>query len=268
MKNRSITALIVTLGLANTVHASTLLFADNFNESASNSSVSTFNNNLASTQSGSLATVSYTVQGYSYVAQHSDTSNYLLVANATDGNRYGNISLNNDFATQANAANQALQISFNINSVSGYSDTTRWVQFNIGSGQNLAVADGGTSTAILFRVNGGAQILSQGSALVSSAAWAANDLVTINLSGTGGTGSAFNGNGSEASISIGGTNYGTFALAQQSSAYLNFSAYNYSNSQFGVGRFDNLSVALVPEPQTAMMLSVLGIFTLLRRRRL
>jgi hypothetical protein len=255
--------LLVVIGSA---HATTVLLTDNFNESPANTSVGTFNDNLGATQGGTLANVTYSIQGTNYVAQHSDGGARLLVATATDGNGNGSVSLNNNFATQANAANQALRISFNIHSVDTFGDTTRWVQFNVGSAQHLDVANTSATVGVLFRVNGGSQILNGGAALVGSTSWAANDLVTITLSGTGGTGSAFNGNGTVATISIGGNNYGSFTLAQQSNAYLTFSGYNYLSDQFGIGRFDNLNVTLVPEP-AATLLGGLGVLTLLRRRR-
>jgi hypothetical protein len=205
--------------------ASTLLLSDNFNESPANTDVSTFNNNLSATQGGTLANVTYSLQGTNYVAQHSDGGSRLLVATANDGNGNGSASLNNNFASQANAVNQALQVSFNIHSVEAVSDTSRWVQFNVGNSQHLDVGNATVGLGVLFRVNGGSQVLSAGSALVGSTSWSPNDLVTITLTGTGGMGSAFNGNGSEATVSIGANTYGTFTLAQQTNAYLTFSGY-------------------------------------------
>lgn len=271
MKKHSIAFLLVTAGIFGTSSASTLLLSDNFNDP--NSGVSGFNDNLASTQSGTLATTTYSVQGGGYVAQHGNggtlgVSGILLVATSApgDGNGTGSVSLNNNFANQANAANQALQITFNINSVDSYGDPERWVQFNVGNSQHLDVGNGTVGAGVLFRVNGGTQLLSAGGGIGSSGTWATNDLVTITLTDTAGTGSAFNGNGSKATISIGATNYGTFTLAQQTNAYLTFSGYNYDNSQFGIGRFDNLNVTLVPEPGAAL-LGGLGMLALLRRRR-
>lgn len=260
------TSAFTLLGLATTasLHASTLLLSDNFNDNPNNA-IWSFNDNLGSTQSGTLATTSYSVQGFSYVAQHSN-GNFLLVATATDGNGNGSVSLNNNFAAQANAANEALQITFNFIGVDSYGDTSRWVQFNVGNSQNLDVGSPSVGAGVLFRVSGGTQLLSGGGG-IGGGTWSGNDLVTITLTGTGGVGSAFNGNGSEAAISIGATNYGTFTLAQQTNAYLTFSAFNYGTDQFGVGRFDNLAITLVPEPGVTL-LGGLGMISLLRRRRL
>ena len=269
MKKHCISSLLVTAGFVGACSASTLLLSDDFDDT--NSGVSGFNDNLASTQSGTLATTAYSLQGSGYVAQHGNggtlgVSGILLVATASDGSGNGSVSLNNNFATQANAANQALQITFNINSVDTYGDTSRWVQFNVGNSQHLDVGNSTVGAGVLFRVNGATGLLSGGGGIGSAGTWSTNDLVTITLTDTAGTGSAFNGNGSKATISIGATNYGTFTLAQQTNAYLTFSAYNYGLDQFGIGRFDNLNVTLVPEPG-ASLLGGLGMLALLRRRR-
>ncbi|MCU0796077.1 MAG: PEP-CTERM sorting domain-containing protein [Akkermansiaceae bacterium] len=264
MRSNITSVLLALLGYSGVSQATTLLLSDNFNDNPNNATWS-FNDSLASTQAGSLATVTYSVQGFNYVAQHSN-GGYLLVATATDGNGNGSVSLNNNFASQANAANQPLQITFNINSVAGYGDTTRWVQFNVGASQHLDVGNPGVGAGVLFRVSGDTQLLSAGAGIGTGGTWSADDLVTITFSGTGGVGSAFNGNGSQAAISIGSTNYGTFTLGQQTDAYLTFSAFNYGGDQFGLGRFDNLSVSLIPEP-SALLLGGFGLLALLRRRR-
>lgn len=264
MKRKTLPALLSFVAATSSMHASTLLLSDNFNDNP-NENASTFNNNLASTQAGTLGTVTYSTQGNAWTAQHSNGSR-LLVATSNDGNGNGSVSLNNNFATQANAANQALQISFIIQDVAGYGDTSRWVQFNVGNSQHLDVGNGGVGTGIYFRVNGSAEALSGGVGLGSANTWASGNLVTITLTDSTGFGSAFNGNGSKATISVGATNFGTFTLAQQTNAYLTFSAFNYGNDQFGVGTFDNLNITLVPEPGAAL-LGGLSFLALLRRRR-
>jgi hypothetical protein len=261
MKTQAKIAAIVSiclLGLAMPVHA-TLLLSDNFDDNPNNSAA-TVNNNLGSTQGGSLATVSYSVQGANWTAQHSNGSR-LLVATSSDGNGNGSVSLNNDFATQANAANQPLQITFNIHEVSGYGDTTRWVQFNVGNAQNLDVGNGGVGYGMIFRVN------TDWSSDTLSGNWAEDDLVTVVLSDTAGTGSAFNGNGSRADVYFNNVFQGTESLTQQTIAYVTFSAYNYGLDQFGLGTFDNLNISLVPEPNSLAMLAFGMISLWLFRRK-
>lgn len=266
MNPRNYPLLCIAIAAASTspLRASTLLLSDNFNDDPNGNSWS-FNDNLALTQAGTLFTTTYSVQGNAWTAQHSNGSR-LLVATSNDGNGNGSVSLNNNFATQANATNEALQITFNIQDVAAYGDTSRWVQFNVGNSQHLDVGNGGVGAGIYFRVNGAAEALSGGAGLGSGSTWASGDLITITLTGAGGVGSAFNGNGSEATFSIGATNYGTFTLAQQSNAYLTFSAFNYGNDQFGLGTFENLNVTLIPEPGAAL-LGGFGFLSLLRRRR-
>ncbi|MBN8459356.1 MAG: PEP-CTERM sorting domain-containing protein [Verrucomicrobia bacterium] len=263
MKPDPIHHIALVLVAAGTSQAGTLLLSDNFDEAGGSYSSYTFNNGLAQTQSGSLATITYTTIGNDWAVQHSNGGR-ILVANG--GNGTGGASLNHDFAADANAAGQALQISFTIGSVDSYADASRWIHFNIASQQNLAVADGNVGLGVYFRKSGEALLISGGSGLPVSATWSPDDAITITLSGTGGTGSAFNGNGSVATVSVGSTNLGSFTLAQQSSAYLSFGAFSYSNDQFGVGTFDNLQVSLVPEPGTTVLGS-LGLLGLFRRRR-
>ena len=264
MKYKNLPILLSSVAIVGPLQASTLLLSDNFNDDP-NGSASTFNNNLASTQTGTLATTTYSTQGNAWTAQHSNSSR-LLVATSNDGNGNGSVSLNNNFAIQANGTDEALQITFNIHEVGGYGNTTKWVQFNVGNSQHLDVGNGGVGAGVLFRVNGEAGALSGGGGIGSPGTWAADDLVTITLTGSSGFGSAFNGNGSKATISVGATNFGTFTLAQQTNAYLTFSAFNYGNDEFGLGTFDNLSVTLVPEP-AASLLGGIGALALLRRRR-
>jgi hypothetical protein len=94
--------------------------------------------------------------------------------------------------------------------------------------------------------------LAGGTQLGGTPDWNANDLVTITLSGTGGVGSAFSANGSEATIKIGANTIGTFALPQQTNAFMTFSAYNdvsIPTGTFGGGNIDNLSISLIaPNP--------------------
>jgi hypothetical protein len=252
------------LALAGSAHAVTVLLTDDFD--TANTDASTFNNTLADDQGGTLATTSYSLQGSAgWITQHSNTGRLLVATSGAWWEGNGSVSLNNNFATQANTADQALEISFNLHEVTGYGDATQWVQFNVGGSQHLDVGNGGVGVGILFRQNGEAGALSAGSGIGTPVTWAADDLITIRLSGTGGVGSAFDGGGSEATISIGAFNYGTFPLAQQTNAYLTFSGYNYGVG-FGLGTFDNLNVTLIPEPSTAL-LGGLGMLALLRRRR-
>lgn len=221
-----------------------LLLNDNFNEVTSNENATTFNNNLGQTQSGLFGTVNYSVQapGGDWKAQHSNGGRLLLASNEFGT---GSVSLNRNWATDVNAGNTALIVSFVVDSVSGYQDATNWTQFNIAGVPNLDGGNGGAGFSTLFRQNGdanrevgGALVNGSGSGLT---AWAANDVFTYKFTDTAGSGSAFNGNGSQVTISRNGSVIGTYAMSQQSDAFLTWSAYNYGGP-FGLGTFDNLSV--------------------------
>lgn len=251
--------------IAGSASAATVLFLDNFNEDPANEVAENFNNNLAATQSGTLATTAYTIgSGNSNAAQHSNGGTQMTLATFTDARGFGRVSLDNNFATQANAADQPLEVSFNLLTVFGYTaNPDRWVSFSIGSAQNQFITQ--DYVGVLFRAAGQTQTLNGTEGLGGTPDWVANNLVTIRLSGTGGTGSAFSINGTEATISIGANNIGTFALAQQSVAFMTFSAMN-NTGEFGGGNFDNFSVTLIPEPSAAL-LGGLGLLALLRRKR-
>lgn len=252
------------LAIAQSASASTLLFADNFDEVNGNNAVSTFNNNLAESQSGSLVSggpIDYTVtNGSGYVAQHSNGNRLLIAASGPDNIGYGNVSLNYDFAAAANSLDQALVFSFNIMDVFGFNnEPSNWIAFSINDGQNEFVSNG--YAGLIFRKSGGTQLFGDGS---NGPNWTAGDNVTITLSNTAGNGSAFNGNGSVAKIKIGSNTESVFTLAQQSSAFITVNA--IPAGEFGGGTIDNLSVTAVPEPSAAL-LGGLGILGLLRRRR-
>jgi hypothetical protein len=254
VSRRALSWCAFTLLLAGSAASQTILLTDSFDESPANEVAETFNANLAATQGGTLAPATYNIHsGNSNAAQHGNGGSNMTLATFPDpdGRGFGRVSLANDFATQANAADQPLQVSFTIGAVFGYTgDPTRWVSFSIGSTANQFITD--HSIGVLFRANGATQTLAGGTQLGGTPNWNANDLVTITLSGTGGLGSAFGANGSEATIQIGANTIGTFALPQQTSAFMTFSAYNdvsVATGTFGGANIDNLSISLVvPNP--------------------
>jgi hypothetical protein len=255
-------AAIAAITLVGPASAVTLLFSDNFNDDP-NDQASSFNANLASTQSGTLANTTYSVLGTGFAAQHSNSSE-MLVANFSSVN-VGRVSLNNNFAIQANALNQALVFSFELGDVSGFAETSDWGGFTVGGSQNPFVNAGG-GAAILFRQNGGIQAFNAGTGVINTGAWSAGDIVTVTLSGAGGVGSAFNGNGSVVNYNVGGTDLGSITLAQQTNAYLTFGIVGPNDGNTSVFKIDNLTVSAVPEPSAAL-LGGLGALALLRRRR-
>lgn len=255
-------AALAAFAIAGPASAATLLFADNFNDNP-NDQASTFNNNLASTQSGTIGTTTYSLLGTGNAAQHSNGSE-MLVANFSGGN-FGRASLDNNFATQANSLNQVLVFSFELRAVSGFANGDEWGAFTVGGSQNPFVNEGG-GAAILFRQNGGIQAFNAGTDVINTTGWSVGDIVTVTLSGTGGVGSAFNGNGSVVNYNVGGTDLGSITLAQQTDAYMTFGISGPNDGNTSIFKIDDVSVTAIPEPAAALLGS-LGMIALLRRRR-
>jgi hypothetical protein len=82
---------------------------------------------------------------------------------------------------------------------------------------------------------------------------------------TAGTGSAFNGNGSQVTFTNGTTTLGTVPLGQLNSSNLQLTFRNLDNRFIGI---DNLSISTVPEPAAAILMAAsLGMMALRRKRR-
>ncbi len=223
--------------------AQTTLFSDHFN-TGTNRQGAAFNTNIALSQAGTLATQAYTVQGSDWRVQHGDSmilSNSPAFFGVAD---VGNVSLPNVFAAQANATNLPLQIRFKvIDVVDSGAGADAWVQFNVGSAPNANITDGSVGLGILFRANQLTQTFSGGSS-IDSGVYPDDKMVTITLSGTGGVGSAFNGNGSEATVTVDLQEPVVYTLAQQSAAFVTFGGFQPNYGQM-VGYFDDLSISLV-----------------------
>jgi autotransporter-associated beta strand protein len=240
MKPKSILRLS-TIALAfSSAHAAPLL-TDNFNDA--NFDASTFNNNLASTQGGSLAPVSYSVSytpGNGYTVQHGNGGNMLVVDNG--GIQSGRASLNHDFALEANLADKPLSISFKVTEVIHSADPSVWGHFGLGSSQNADFF--GTDFSMLIRSNGNWNARDNNAAAdLGVGTYADGDLITFVFSNTAGTGSAFNGNGSKVTITVGTATPVTYTLNQLAAGdgFLTWGGYTFGE-EFMVMAIDNLSV--------------------------
>jgi len=227
------------LALSTVVHSAPLL-TDNFNDT--NTNASTFNNNLTSTQSGSLAPITYSVSapGGGYTVQHGNGGRMLVVGNG--GIPGGLTSLNHNFALEANLANKPLSISFNVNEVTHTSDPSIWGHFGLGSSQNADYF--GTDFSILIRSNGNWNARDNNAAAdLGNGSYADGDLITFVFSDSVGTGSAFNGNGSRVTITVGAGTPVTYTLNQLAAGdgFLTWGGYTYGQ-EFMVMALDNLSV--------------------------
>ncbi len=185
-----------TLALATTsAIAQTLLFSDNFNTPALGNG--NFNNDIATDQSGTAATKTYTTVlggGWDGAYQRGNGGTWLMYA-GTGG--FGSInmrgSLNYDIAVEANTLNSPLEIKFNISVTNGL-DPSNWTSFTIGD-QNPFVNAGSVGFGALFRDIGGTQQFSNGVDLGGSPSFTDGQLITFVISNAAETGSAFNSNG-------------------------------------------------------------------------
>ena len=227
------------LALSTVVHSAPLL-TDNFNDA--NTDASTFNNNLASTQTGPLAPLTYSTSapGGGYTVQHGNGGRMLVVDNA--GIPSGRASLNRNFAIEANLANKPLSISFNIAEVTHSTDPTIWGHFGLGSTQNADYF--GTDFSILIRSNGAWNARDNNAGVDrGTGTYADGDLITFVFSDSAGTGSAFNGNGSQVTIKVGASSPVSYPLNQLSAAdgFLTWGGFSFGE-EFMLMAIDNLSV--------------------------
>lgn len=277
MKLHILPTLLSVVAVASPIHATTILLTDNFN--GNNGGNQYVNWGYEADQGGTLGSVGYSVSvpaGWWNAARGNTNSTISGTYTALPGiyvTAYdnGRFSLNRDFAVDANSANQALQISFN-GFASNYSNLDGWGNFTVGSAQNVFTWEGGGKYGFTFNQNQIAEVYdatgSWQTEFSGSYASYASDSFTILLTDALGTGSAFNGNGSVAKFYVGGNLVNTATLGQLGvgDGYLTFAAPGGGFFGYGQANFDNLTVALVPEPGAAL-LGGLGMLALLRRRR-
>lgn len=241
-----------------------VLFLDNFNTAALGNG--NFNNDIATDQSGTAATKTYTTVlggGWDGAYQRGNAGTWLMYA-GTSGFGSSNMqgSLNYDIATAANTLGTALEISFNMSVSNPNGDS--WSSFTVGN-QNPFVTAGSVGFGSIFRDGGATTQFSNGGEVGGSATYTDGQLITFVLSDATGSGSAFSGsNGANDIVKmyVGGSLTNTFTGLNLDAAdqYISFHANNV------VANIDNLSIATIPEPSAAL-LGGLGVLALLRRRR-
>jgi hypothetical protein len=255
-------AALAALTLAGPASAATLLFSDNFNTEAVG--IGNFNNDIATDQSGSAATQTYTTVlggGWDGAYQRGNGGTWLMHTGFGSSGMQG--SLNYDIAAAANSLGLALEISFNMSVTAGVT-ADDWTSFTIGN-QNPFVNAGTVGFGALFRDSGGTQQFSNGDAIGSSASFTDGQLITFVLSDATGSGSAFsdsNGANDIVKMFVNGalTNTFTGLNLDATDQFISF----HANQT--VANIDNLSITAIPEPAAALLGS-LGMLALLRRRR-
>ena len=256
LKHSRSLALVALIVFASGGWAQTLLLSDDFNSSGF--SASGFNDTLAADQAGSLAPVDYTVttmDGGDWEAQHGNGGEMLLVANNGGNGLTSTASLNHDFSADASGANKPLQTKFD-GFVGNTTNSACWFSFAIGAGQNIMMSDGQSIFGFKATLGGGGSIYSGGSLIGSLTN--NSSTYTVVLADTPGTGSAFNGNGSIASLYNGANLIGTYTLNQLSvgDGYISFAgdSVDASTSWANFAQFDNLGISLLSpglKPPTA-----------------
>lgn len=268
MKSKTISlAALAAFTLAGPASAA-VLFLDNFNTARLGNG--NFNNDVATDQSGTAATKSYTTSlggGWDGAYQRGNGGTWLMYAGAGGfGSTDMRGSLNYDIADAANTLGLSLEISFNLSVSSAVGgDTSQWTSFTVGGGQNPFVNDSGVGFSSLFRDSGGTQQFSNGGEIGSSASFIDNQLITFVLSDATGSGSAFsasNGANDIVKMFVNGSLTNTFTglNLDATDQYISFHAGGT------VANIDNLSITAIPEP-SAVLLCSLGMLALLRRRR-
>ncbi|WP_193215153.1 PEP-CTERM sorting domain-containing protein [Luteolibacter marinus] len=245
------------------------LLTDDFTVSSNSQDV---NQELAGRQTGTLATSTYTGYGTQHQVGNSTTdvgqpggaanSNFLLLA------------FNSSFHSDLNVATLAagpLTIEFDMylrgTNPGGNPDDTNWGAFALRAAGEVWPIAGGDEFGMLVRANGGVQTFQGGNGALPS--WdtpglAMADHWTFTFTNTAGTGSAFDGSGSQVTVMNGATTLGTISLNQLNQSNLVFGFRNYNDRFIGI---DNLSVSTVPEPSGLLLLSAgAGLLTLRRRR--
>jgi hypothetical protein len=266
-------AALAALAFAGSSQAAVLL-TDNFNTAGGRPhgggypTDKSFNDDLASDQGGSLATITYSgssnhpsaVNGF-YYSVHGDAGTLYL--EGADNTKVG---LNHNFAANANSLGQALKIDFNLSVGGGGTTTAEGVSFAVG---NNAIADydsagNGFSSFFLAGAQTGTRQYAAGTEVGNTITFADGDLFTYVISNAAGTGSAFDGSGnSVVKFYVNNVLQQTFTdlTFGANDGYINMEATGNVNSYY-----DNLSIQTIPEPSTAL-LGGLGLLALLRRRR-
>jgi hypothetical protein len=231
-----------TIDLPVPPRTSQLLLEDDFD--SPNESAAAFNAMIAADQQGTLAPLTYsiTTAGQDWQAQHGNAGEMLLVGASGYG---ASAALNQDFALPANEFDLPLSIQFDVR-LTETTVSTCWSSISIGNTRNIIANDSRAKFGILPVLDGTLQVWTGGTSQPLASRGA--NRFRIVLSNTAGNGSAFNGNGSKATLYNGATLIGTYPLSQLTTGdgYLGFSANPY-NGSWNITRIDNLSITLVSD---------------------
>ena len=231
-----------------------VLLTDNFNTTSGNSQ--NVNEDIVARQTGPLASVaSGFFSTYTFLRQHHQVGN-----STTDVGQPGGAT-NSGYVLLA--GNGAFQSDLDIPNIStgpltievdmyntgsnpgGSTDPTEWVAFSLRSSGNTGPAAGAGEFGLLKRANGGVQVFQNGGEITGGAydhsGAAVDGHWMATFSDTTGTGSAFNGNGSQVTLTnASGLVIGPITLSQLSSSGLRLGFTQDANQYAGI---DNLTIS-------------------------
>jgi len=226
-----------------TVPAAVLL-SDSFQVSSNSQNV---NQQLVSRQTGLLAPAAYT--GWQLQHQVGNTTTDVgQPGGATNGN-YVLLAFDGAFFSDVDlgaVASGPVTVEFDMylhGANNPSTDPTSWVACSLRAPGNMFPVCGVGEFAFLVRANGGVQVFQNGDGAANNPAgfdtanFATNAHWTLTFSDSAGTGSAFNGNGSQVTMMNGTKTLGTIQLAQLNSAGLRLGWRDTGNRFGGISNF-------------------------------
>lgn len=232
----------LALLLAGPASAQTTLLTDSFDSVVLRD---VFNSRLAADQTGTLAPLGYAILGQNWEGfiQSGNGGRMLLAGydpnSPGDGDMNQRVSLDRNFAIDANTLDAPLEIKFNL-IVSDSSAAVNWATVAVGSVQNEFVNNGSYKFSSLFRDNGDTEQWAVGVVAGNTVTFVDGDLITLVLSDSAGTGSAFEDDGATdvAKLYLNGVLEQTFINLNftPSDGFVSFQAVGAQ------GRYDNLAI--------------------------
>ena len=242
VKTTSLAAIAALALVGSATAATTTLLSDNFDTARLGNG--NFNNDIATDQSGSAATKTYTTSlggGWDGAYQRGNGGTWLMYAGAGNfGSTQMHGSLNYDVAAAANLS-KSLEISFNM-SVSNQNGGDGWSSFTVGGGQNPFVNSGDVGLGSIFRDSGATTQFSNGPSIGGSATFTDGQQIKFVFSDATGSGSAFsdaNGSNDIVKMYVNGSLTNTFTglNLDATDQYISFHANNV------VANIDNLNIS-------------------------
>jgi len=280
MKNHYIIAALSLAAVVQTASAQTTLFSDNFTAPDGFNGNQDLNIDLNTTRLGGTLAPGLIISG---TVWNGTGGQHQLGNPDTDVGQPGGAS--NSGYTLLGGGDGTMQSAFDVAALAtgpitisfdmyNLHTSGEWTTFTLAGANFLSDKNpvvGANQFGMLVRPGGGVQVFQNGGNVAGSGGWdnagfALDPLWSFTFSDTLGTGSAFNGNGSQVTIVNGATTLGTLTLSQQlnnSGLYIGFRA-----NDLNAGIDNVLMITPVPEPSTFVLATAgIGCLALVRRYR-